>query len=266
MSPASNPRVAVIVVATEDFEVYHGVVTELSDRGAAFTTVTPGADLPDATRVVIVAADDPRPDDPAVQVVVATPDRPQRAVEAALAVFRDGGGRTVVGVDPGERPGIAVLSGDTVVAVYQVPRQEAVGVIRDEVATAPDPIVRVGDGARLIGARIVNDLTDTHIRVELVDETGTTPHLGAGTRGVGDVLAAVNIARREGDLVEQRSVEPTDGELQVIQSESRRRSAENREIDTELARSVAAGDLSLEEALAKHKRRTSGGDTTDDAE
>ncbi|ELY81336.1 hypothetical protein C487_03653 [Natrinema pallidum DSM 3751] len=30
---------AVIVVATTDFEVYHGVVNELRDRGTTFTTI-----------------------------------------------------------------------------------------------------------------------------------------------------------------------------------------------------------------------------------
>jgi hypothetical protein len=33
--------------------------------------------------------------------------------------------------------------------------------------------------------------------VELVDETGATPYLGTGARGVRDILAAVNIAQIE---------------------------------------------------------------------
>ena len=40
-----------IVVATEDFEVYHGVVGELRGRGVTFTTVEPGDELPDGTAV-----------------------------------------------------------------------------------------------------------------------------------------------------------------------------------------------------------------------
>lgn len=77
--------------------------------------------------------------------------------------------------------------------------------IRD--ADAPDPLVRVGDGARLVGACLVEEL---ELPVELLDETGTTPHLGAGVRGVADVLAAVNIARIDGERVQTRPVEPTD--------------------------------------------------------
>jgi hypothetical protein len=143
-----------------------------------------------------------------------------------------------------------VLAGDTVVAAFQVPRDDAAAVVEAEVADAADPVVRVGDGARLDGAAIVNELED--VRVELVDETGTTPYLGTGARGMGDVLAAVNIARLEGEVVEKREVEPTAGELQVIKDRSREQSAENRAIDEVLARRVAAGELSIEEALARH--------------
>nr|WP_303646770.1 hypothetical protein [Haloarchaeobius salinus] len=238
--------------------MYHEVVTELRDRGVTFTTVEPGDPLPEGTDVVLVgddeefevaatAADEPVP---SVHVVHASPDEPRRAVDAALAYLRGGEGRTVVGVDPGRKPGIAVLAGDTVVAAFQVPRDDAVAVVEAEVADAADPVVRVGDGARLDGAAIVNELED--VRVELVDETGTTPYLGTGARGMGDVLAAVNIARMEGEVVEERAVEPTAGELQVIKDRSREQSAENRAIDEVLARRVAAGELSIAEALERH--------------
>ncbi|WP_440989108.1 hypothetical protein [Haloarchaeobius baliensis] len=247
-----------IVVATADFELYHEVVTELRDRGVTFTTVEPGDPLPEGTDVVVVAegeavetgeADEGDPA-PGVHVVHASPDAPRRAVDAAFAYLRGGDGRTVVGVDPGRKPGIAVLAGDTVVAAFQVPRDDAAAVVEAEVADATDPVVRVGDGARLDGAAIVNELED--VRVELVDETGTTPYLGTGARGMGDVLAAVNIARLEGEVVEKREVEPTAGELQVIKDRSREQSTENRAIDEVLARRVAAGELSIEEALARH--------------
>jgi hypothetical protein len=136
-----------------------------------------------------------------------------------------------------------------------VPLAEAPAVTREAVADAPDPVVRVGDGARLQGARIVDALDD--VRVELVDETGTTPHLGTGARGLGDVLAAVNVARREGEVVEGRDLDPTEGELQVIKNRSRERSG-GRTIDEALARRVATGEISLEEAIAEHAGRDGG--------
>jgi membrane-associated protease RseP (regulator of RpoE activity) len=241
----------VIVVATADFEVYHGVVNELRDRRVEFTTVEPDDDLP-GTAVLVVG---PREDVPgttpdSVPVVRADPESPRCAVEEALSVVRGETGRTVVGVDPGERPGLAVLVGDTVVAAFNVPLADAADVVRREIDGAPDPVVRIGDGARLQGAKIIDDLED--VRVELVDETGTTPYLGEGARGMGDVLAAVNIARLEGDPVDARNVEPTEGEIQVIKNRSRERSEDNRTISAALARRVAQGDLTIDEALDEH--------------
>ncbi|WP_423744115.1 hypothetical protein V5735_14210 (plasmid) [Haladaptatus sp. SPP-AMP-3] len=239
-----------IVVATEDFEVYHDVVGELRDRGVRFTTVEPDGELPDGARIVIRGADDEVTTE--LPTVVADPNRPRKAVEEALGLLRGENGRTVIGIDPGTRPGIAVLSGDIVVASFHVPISDAADVVREEAKDAIDPVVRIGDGARLQGSQLIRELED--VRIELVDETGTTPYLGTGARGMGDVLAAVNIARLEGKIVEEREIEPTAGELGVIKRRSRERSADNREIDEELARRVAAGELTIEEALTEHRK------------
>lgn len=247
-----------IVVATEDFELYHEVVAELRDRGVTFTTVEPGDDLPERTTVLITAPDDDQRVPSDVEHVTATGEEARRAVEQALARLRGGGGRTIVGVDPGTRPGIAVLSGETVVAAFHVPLSAAAETVREEIDDAADPLVRIGDGARLQGAQLVDDLDD--VPVELVDETGTTPYLGSGARGMGDVLAAVNIAHLEGEQVDSREITPTSGELEMIKRRSRERSESDRTIDESLARRVAAGDLTLEEALAEHR-----GDAVDDA-
>ncbi|MFB6128043.1 MAG: hypothetical protein ABEJ79_12230 [Halolamina sp.] len=204
-------------------------------------------------------AGDGRADDDRDRAPEADPVR--RAVEEGLALLRGGDDRVVVGVDPGDQPGVAVLAGETVVAAFQVPRGEVADVVRREVDGAADPLVRVGDGARLSSARIVNRLDD--VAVELVDETGTTPSLGTGARGMGDVLAAVNIARRSGERVDGRAVEPTAGELQRIKDRSRERAADDRAIDESLARRVAVGELTVEEALSVHRN---GGNEGDDEE
>ncbi|WP_122090263.1 hypothetical protein [Halalkalicoccus subterraneus] len=240
-----------IVVATEDFEVYHGVVGELRERGVEFTTIEPGEELPEHTRVAITGRGEPPIE--GIERVEANPEDPREAVEAALSILRGGDGRTVIGVDPGDRPGIVVCSGETIVAAFQVPLADAPAIVREEVREGVDPLVRIGDGARLQGATIVNALED--VRVELVDETGTTPSLGTGARGMGDVLAAVNIARLDGEAIESREIEPTDGELTTIKRRSRERSPENREIDEGLARRVAHGELTVEEALEEHRER-----------
>ena len=217
------------MVATADFEVYHGAVTELRDRGVTFTTIELDDDLPEETTVIVSATDEEPPNPDAVPVVRVDPDDPRRAVDEVVAILRGKSGRTVVGVDPGDRPGVAVLSGDMVIATFHVPLVDAAEVVREEVEDAVDPLVRVGDGARLQGAKIIDDLEN--VPVELVDETGTTPYLGTGARGMGDVLAAVNIAGLDGERVESRTIEPTTGELRRIKARSREASDTNRAID-----------------------------------
>ncbi|WP_247729125.1 hypothetical protein [Halovivax limisalsi] len=242
-----------IVVATDDFELYHEVVTELRERETTFTTVEPDADLPEAATVVITDAEtEARFADADAPVVVGEPDEPRLAVDRALALTRAGGGRTTVGVDPGRRPGIAVLADDVVVAAFQVPLADAVDTILSELDEATEPIVRIGDGARLQGSTLINDLPDD-VRVELVDETGTTPYLGTGARGMGDVIAAANIARIEGEPITEREIDPTAGELQRIKDRSRESGDSNRSIDESLARRVAAGELTIDEALEAHR-------------
>ena len=241
-----------ILVATADFEVYHGVVAELRDRNVRFDTVEPGDEIPDEAAVAVVGPEDEHPPIPTVR---ASPDRPRRAVEAALAKLRGEDGRTVVGIDPGDRPGIAVLSGETVVAAFQVPAAEAAAVVERELEGTVDPLVRIGDGARLRGARLIDAIEGPPI--ELVDETGTTPYQGRGVRA-GDVLAAVNIARTEGEPIESRDIEPTPGEIKSIQERSRERGDDRRAIDAELARQVALGELSMAAARRRHRGRNDG--------
>lgn len=241
-----------VVVATADFELYYDLVAELRGRSVRFTTIEPGEPLPDGASAVLVGPDDDPGEVPAdVPLVVAEAADARRAVDETLARLRDVDGRVVVGVDPGDRPGVVVLAGDDVVAAYQVPLADVPALVEAEIEGIPDAVVRIGDGARLQGARIVEALSD--VRVELVDETGTTPHLGPGARGAGDLLAAANVARREGEPIERRDVEPTAGELQRIKTASRERSSENRAITEALARRVARGELTIEDALDEHR-------------
>lgn len=239
-----------IVVATADFEVYHGVVNELRDRGVQFTTREPDDRLPDTAELLITGTEDEWSSDLVVDAVRADAAEPRAAVERALALLR-GDGRTIIGIDPGDRPGIAVFSGAMIVAAFHVPIADAAETVSAEIEDAVDPLVRIGDGARLKGARIIDELPD--VPVELVDETGTTPSLGTGARGMGDVLAATNIARIEGESIHSREIEPTTGELQAIKQRSREQSGGDRTIDEALARRVALGELSIEEALEEHR-------------
>jgi hypothetical protein len=115
-------------------------------------------------------------------------------------------------------------------------------------------IVRIGHGARLIRSQLINGLLDLGLPVEMVDETGTTPHLGKGVHGqvISDIIAAINIARIPGKNVGKQYIEPSLGEVRVIQESSREYSNGRLTIPRVLARRVAKGELTLDEAMERH--------------
>jgi len=129
-------------------------------------------------------------------VVVASD--PEMTVNKAIRLLRNGDllGCAVIGIDPGEEPGIAVLSNGIIEAVYRVPLGQVVGVIERIKHTYSDILVRIGHGARLASVRLANSIVAQGIPVELVDESGTSPYLGKGTGGaaISDIVAAINIA------------------------------------------------------------------------
>jgi hypothetical protein len=189
-------------------------------------------------------------------VVVASD--PEMTVNEAIRLLRNGAllGCAVIGIDPGEEPGIAVVSNGIVEAVYRVPLGQAVGVIERIKQTYPDILVRIGHGARLTSMHLANSLVAQGIPVELVDETGTSPYLGKGTGGpaISDIVAAINIAYKQGVRVGRQEILPSRGEIRWIQERSRELSEGRTTISRQLAKRVAIGEITIKEALTEHKR------------
>src|SRR3989454_483683 len=126
-------------------------------------------------------------------------------------------------------------------------------VVRPAVRTFPakDIRVRVGLGDPTNRDRILKALARDALRVEVVDEAGTT-HRTAQP----DVDAAIDIAKSSGRGVEAPvEIRPTPGEVREIQRRSRLDSGGVVTISSELAGAVARGDLTLEEAITRAKRK-----------
>lgn len=238
--------------------MYEKVVAELKSREVSFVTLRVGEAIPESVDVVITTAGeaDAIAFEGGHMVVY---DEPASTVSRAVGIERQEGRPEgmVIGIDPGRRPGVAVLSGDMVVAVHQVSITEVEPLVRKIMRDyRPTSIlIRIGNGARLVTTQIINTLLQAGFRVELVDETGTTPHIGRGihTHTVGDIIAAINIARIKGEPVGRREVEPSRGEIRVIQEASRSRSDGRTTIPRYLARQVARGEITIDEAIAMHK-------------
>lgn len=183
--------------------------------------------------------------------IPATEDTVEIAVERAIQASRglDSAVQLVFGIDPGPRPGIAWLADGIVVGSAQL---EQIEFLPDHITGLASAVkhqrmcVKVGDGAPLLRDRIINQLIMRGIETLQVNEYKTS----SGPRMKTHLHAATRIALMGGcRIYSLRELNPTDGDLKEIQRQSRIQSSGNLTISTELARRVACGELSLDEAI-----------------
>ena len=157
----------------------------------------------------------------------------------------------VFGIDPGPRPGVAWLADGMLIGSIQLENIESLGkhvMELSQTITHQNLIVKVGNGARLIRDRIINELILHGVETQVVSEHNTS----SGTRNTANTEAATRIAIMGGRRVwEMQDIEPNEGEIKEIQNESRILSNGLITISAKLARQVACGELSLEDAIKK---------------
>ena len=183
---------------------------------------------------------------------------PVSTINAALKLLngKNDINQVVIGIDPGKNPGVAVLEDGQVSEVYHVPARDVPGLVRQILENYPDKdiVIRIGNGARLVRTRLINSILDMGVNIEVVDETGTSPSMGCGIHSfeMSDIIAAINIARLKGTRAKKQEIEPSMGEIKRIQEYSREHSNGKTSIPRDLARKVAKGEMTMEEAIEKH--------------
>lgn len=190
-------------------------------------------------------------------LMIIADNRPQATLDKAISLlYGEDFEQIIIGIDPGKYPGIAVLGNNKTISVHHVSVGEVCPLIRRIMREFENKkiIIRIGHGARLIRSQLINAIIDLGLQVEMVDETGTTPHLGKGVHGqvISDIIAAINIALIPGKIVGKQFIEPSNGEVRVIQESSREYSNGRSTIPRLLARAVAKGELTLDEAVERH--------------
>ena len=193
-------------------------------------------------------------------IVVAHDDLPTAVSECVRALngLKKDYKRLVIGIAPGASRGVAVLADNKVIEARNILSPEGVPpVLRGllETYSGAETVIRVGDGGGIYCMRVLKLLQENFdAKIEVVDETSTTPALGReAPAGLRDVIAAINIALKEGSALEKAiELAPTPGEIKNLQRESRNLSR-NITISKGLAELVAKGELTLEEAIEAHR-------------
>ncbi len=235
-----------IGILTQDFRIYYDVIKILKTRNIPFISLTGETPIPTDVEVVITSMDEaPGIDFPKI---VKVGDDIELAVNQAHRMLfgKDEYKKLIIGIDPGERPGMAVIGDGEVITTDQISSPESITKhIRTILRSYParEVTVRIGHGDTLHRNRIINSISGMKLDVEIADESSTTVE---GS----DIQAAINIAFTRGYKAKERyEIEPTEGELREIQRRSRMLSKGKVTIPKRLAEKVASGDLTLEDAV-----------------
>ncbi len=252
----------VIGIQTDDFAAYHDMVQLLRTQDVPFLSLSPGEEIPPRVGVVVTSASEASAIIFSSVVVYTTPEETLESASRVLAGFTHFG-RCVVGIDPGERPGVALLADGRVLRLVHATSPETVrDAVEHAMQTVPADtfIIRIGNGAPTFRDRILHALEDLPVAFELVDETRSTPSAprGAAHR---DTAAATSIALTAGTPMgpaDMRPVRPSEGELRDIQRKSRLASEGQVTISRALARYVALGHFTLGEAVDRQRSKNHG--------
>lgn len=247
-----------VVLATRDPALYAELAVVLRDRRIPTISLLPGDRVPESAAIVLTsegeAATLRHP-----HVVVVPEEGERTALWAEVESALTAGDRTlelVVGLDPGPRPGFAVLEGAECISEGSLDSPEEAGRLAAHLHrrfSGRSIRFRVGDGDRLARDRIVNALLPVRRPIELVDERRTTPR---GARRPRDAAAARAIARGRGRAVHGRaSLQVSPGEVSNLQRLSREGSGGRFTLSRRVAEGVLRGDVTFTDALADADRR-----------
>jgi len=154
-----------------------------------------------------------------------------------------------VAIDPGERPGVAVVADNRVIEVHHLKNPKDIDVILNLLEKYPGAKVKIGHGAKRYRSLMLKNLANIlgeDFPIFLVNERRTTPK-------VGGIEASQVQETTIGELMHVG--EPTKGEIDYIKTRSRELSNGMITISSRLAREVAKGNLTLEEAIEIHKKK-----------
>jgi hypothetical protein len=240
----------IIGILTSDFRVYYELIKTLKKQDLSFASLSFNEPIPLNIGVIITTEDEKKNIDFPNLVVVDKDIELTIDVATRILKGKEKFNRLIIGIDPGKRPGVAVIGDDDILSTAQVSSPEKVrSVVERVIKSYPseETIVRIGHGDTTHRNRIINSLSKFDLKVEISDETKTTRISESP-----DIDAAIDIALKSGIVAKKKyKVEPTEGELRDIQRRSRIESKGRVTISKEEAKKVAKGELSLKEAIDK---------------
>ena len=245
-------------VYTKDFSLYHDLLKVLKRRKIAYVSLSSPQNIPQRIGVILTSHQEFHDIKSKETIAADVYDSLDHAVDVALRLLtgKEMYTKVLIGIDPGEYPGVAIVGDDLLLQKTQVDSPEKVvhlvkRFLREYPAT--ETCIRIGHGALITRNRIINSLIPLEIPIEIVDETKTTSSQQVH-RPERDSEAAAAIALLPGGKVQTKlPLEPTRGAIKNVQRHSRQFTDGKLTISERTAVEVLKGTLNLKEAVEKEK-------------
>jgi hypothetical protein len=213
-----------IAVATVSGKAYYLIVTELRKRSIPFTSLTPYETIPAEVKVVLTTAKEKHLINHEKILVYDEKADVQAMATKALQISEGKGSceKLVIGIDPGEALGLAVLAdGKVVITETCSSVGETLEKIKNiigsfERAPASSVFVKIGDGVPSCRRELLQALDNAlpqDIMLESVGEAGTSQYQNEtkNRRGLRDMVSAIRIAGRNGHEFQRRTLDEENG-------------------------------------------------------
>jgi len=247
-----------IGIYTKNFSLYHDLLKVLKRRKIPYVSLLSINNIPHRIGVVLTSHNELHDLKSQKGLAADVYDSIDHAVDIALQflIGKELYSKVYIGIDPGEKPGIAVVGDDILLQkTYVKSPEEVVEIVKRFLREYPaiECLIRVGHGSTIARNRIINTLIPLELPIEIVDESKTTSSQQT-KRSDRDSEAAASIALLKGGKVQKRQpLKPTRGDIRRVQEKSRHISEGIISISEKTALDVLKGNISLKEAIEKEK-------------
>jgi len=250
-----------IGVYTKDFSLYHDILKALKKRNVAYVSLASPEDPPRRIGVILTSQREFHRIPLSKKVSADAYESIDDAIDLAVQKLtgKELYSKIYIGIDPGERPGVAIVCDDILLQKTQVDAPEEVaGEVKRFLKVYPskETCIRIGHGSTINRNRIINSLIPLAVPIEIVDETRTTP-AQQKRRCIRNSEAAAAIALLSGGRVQSTlPIETSRGAIRNIQRWSRQLSEGRFTISEKTASRVLTGELSLLEAIEQENNQS----------
>jgi len=215
---------AKIAVVTVSGKAYYLIVNELKTKNIPFISLTPNDPVPIEIKVVITTKKEQHLINHEKILAYEDDTEPTALINEALQIVqgKEYYEKIVIGVDPGEVFGLAVLADVKVIETENCfSGEETLDKIKNilknlEKTSITSVSVKVGDGVPMYKEKLLQVLDSalpSNVMLESVSEAGTDRYLSETKhrRGLRDIVSAIRIAGRNGHIFSRRKSDDSNG-------------------------------------------------------